>query len=870
MLIKRAHTFSLVIIFLIISCSFVFASDVVRIAGEFYMGEGHQVDALDKKLKSLDNFKSIPVVELPDNSLKTQRSTLSEDTTGPPQIGFAKNVESLSTPQHFKHYLNWHELQNGGFTAKVIINSPGARALRVGMIINQLPKETEFRFFRIDKDYPAVALITGNQINKLLMLNQRVDADHPDSNTYWSPTVPGESIGIEIYLPSLVDPDTLDIAIPFLSHIFDAPYDSEQEFSTIQNYGDSSSCQNDISCYPNLGSIGTSVAKMVYTESGDSYECTGTLLTDTVPNTYRPYFITANHCISTQTVASTLETYWFFESAWCNGSTRNSNYSINYGGATLLWTKGNTTYILDSNQDVSFLELNNPPPAGVTYSGWDISIEPGPVTGIHHPAGDWKKISFGDQVGNYKCYDTVNDSYDCAPSSNGSFLSVLWSDGGTEGGSSGSGLFNVNNQLVGVLLGGVGDCAGSESDYSKFGAAYSAGNLSRWLDPDPCTYSISSFSTSFSSFRETRTVSITASSSNCSWITSEDLSWLYISPTSGTGSGTVTITATQNFREARTGSITIAGETYTISQEARSYTKATLTNPAPGSALTGSSVLFQWDSVGANEYFLYVGTTPGDNDLFNSSTGTSTSITVTGLPADGSQLYVTLWTRFVDWESNAYTYTAYQTPCTYSISPSSGSFTSNGGSASVSVRASSSSCSWTTSENLSWVSLSPTNGTGSRDVTVSVTANTGSARSGSVTIAGKTYTISQDKTPEQTAVILSSTSTNHIITTGSDDQIYGTATSNQITLESGAQAELINFPGQNSIQIQSSSDLFTVSRSGTVVTFEGSDGTILKIPATTDPQSISFNGEESRVLQIDNGRVMLDDQEINLTPVVIN
>ena len=59
---------------------------------------------------------------------------------------------------------------------------------------------------------------------------------------------------------------------------------------------------------------------------------------------------------------------------------------------------------------------------------------------------------------------------------------------------------------------------------------------------------------------------------------------------------------------------------------------------------------------------------------------------------------------------------------------------------------SSSTCAWTTSESLSWVSLSPTSGTGSQTVTITATANTGSARNGSVTIAGKTYTISQSAT----------------------------------------------------------------------------------------------------------------------------
>ncbi|HKK67660.1 MAG TPA: SUMF1/EgtB/PvdO family nonheme iron enzyme, partial [Bacteroidales bacterium] len=114
--------------------------------------------------------------------------------------------------------------------------------------------------------------------------------------------------------------------------------------------------------------------------------------------------------------------------------------------------------------------------------------------------------------------------------------------------------------------------------------------------------------------------------------------------------------------------------------------------------------------------------------------------------------------------------------------------------------------------------------------------------------------------------VLTSTLLKHTIASGNDEQVYGTSTSNQIILESGARAELFHFPGQNRIQIQSRSDLFIVYRSGTVVTFQGSDGSILKIPATKDPQTVSFNGEASRVLQIHNNRVMIDDQEITAKP----
>jgi uncharacterized protein (TIGR02145 family) len=131
-----------------------------------------------------------------------------------------------------------------------------------------------------------------------------------------------------------------------------------------------------------------------------------------------------------------------------------------------------------------------------------------------------------------------------------------------------------------------------------------------------------------------------------------------------------------------------------------------------------------------------------------------------------------------------------------------------------------------------------------------------------------TITVSNEINPE--IVMLTKTSLDTSIESGQNVIVYGTNAANYVRIESGAKAEMINFPGQNSIQFQSSSDLFTVSRSGTMVTFQGSDETILKIPATTDVQTISFNGEGSRVLQIHNGRVMLDDQEITSTAAAID
>ena len=50
------------------------------------------------------------------------------------------------------------------------------------------------------------------------------------------------------------------------------------------------------------------------------YLCSGALVSDTDGSTTIPYLLTANHCISTQSAASTLEVFWDYKTASCNGS----------------------------------------------------------------------------------------------------------------------------------------------------------------------------------------------------------------------------------------------------------------------------------------------------------------------------------------------------------------------------------------------------------------------------------------------------------------------------------------------------------------------------------------------------------------------
>jgi hypothetical protein len=92
-------------------------------------------------------------------------------------------------------------------------------------------------------------------------------------------------------------------------------------------------------------------------------------------------------------------------------------------------------------------------------------------------------------------------------------------------------------------------------------------------------------------------------------------------------------------------------------------TPTAMTSPTPGSVLPGASVTFNWTLVtGATNAGLWVGTTAGSNDIYLGSptAGPITTSTVSGLPVNGSTVYVRLWAQVSgNWQYIDYTYTAF-------------------------------------------------------------------------------------------------------------------------------------------------------------------------------------------------------------------
>ena len=85
-------------------------------------------------------------------------------------------------------------------------------------------------------------------------------------------------------------------------------------------------------------------------------------------------------------------------------------------------------------------------------------------------------------------------------------------------------------------------------------------------------------------------------------------------------------------------------------------------------------------------------------------------------------------------------------PCTFAVSPSTLSppaAATNG----VATVTTTTGCAWTATSNRNWITLGATGGTGSGSVSYSVAANTGSARSGTLTIAGQPFPVNQAAAP---------------------------------------------------------------------------------------------------------------------------
>ncbi|TDR42588.1 arginyl peptidase [Tahibacter aquaticus] len=391
--------------------------------------------------------------------LLAERRRLQDRRGEPLEVAYGRetNAQAIDLTK-----LQWETLADGSRGTQLSLSSAGAAAIRAALDFS--PPAGQRRV----NDLSALTLRFRGGDGQTFEIN---GADLSSSELNWSPIVQGDTLSVELVVAAGEELSRYGLRLPQLSHFDVNPASTDNTIGRA--VGDSDYCERDIVCRtsPPSGfrSTANSVARMVFTKSGSSYLCTGTLLNNS-NSPKKHMFWTANHCIGTQTVANTLQTYWFYEVTTCNGSTVSSSARTLTGGAFLRHN--------NSARDTALLELKTAPPAGAIYSGWSssaIAATSTAIEGIHHPAGDVKKYSLGTVT-------QLSGSID----GKGPFYRVRWTTGVTEGGSSGSGLFTVSGgsyQLRGGLYGGTSYCsAPSDPDYySRFADVYSS--FSSYLSP---------------------------------------------------------------------------------------------------------------------------------------------------------------------------------------------------------------------------------------------------------------------------------------------------------------------------------------------------------------------------------------------------
>lgn len=399
---------------------------------------------------------------------KAAASNLS-DRAKPLQIGYPRDIPAAARSLPLASLL-WQTLPDNSRVIRVEILAADAAAFRVAYRIDGPAAGLQVRFAGAGRD--------------------EVYASDAASGTglMWSPVLEGDTGTLELRLMAGIDAAQFAVTLETLSHLIASPSNMGQK--DIRQIGDSGSCNIDIACVSNpstaLLNAAKATAKMVFTTSAGSYLCTGTLLNST---SGADFFYSAAHCISAQSAASTLNTYWFFDAVSCD-SKAIPPYQLVTGGATLLVT--------DPTLDVTLLQLRQAPPSGAIRTAWNATVisTNTNLIGLHHPSGDLKKFSQGTMQG-YAMGPAAYGS-DARPQfGKDSFITVRWTNGTTEGGSSGSGVFTFNSagyyELRGGLEGGGASCATPTGidRYSRMDLLYT--KLAPYLQPSaviPATTSV--------------------------------------------------------------------------------------------------------------------------------------------------------------------------------------------------------------------------------------------------------------------------------------------------------------------------------------------------------------------------------------------
>jgi PKD repeat protein len=308
--------------------------------------------------------------------------------------------------------------------------------------------------------------------------------NNPSGGYFATEMIHGDALIIEYDAPGEVSSEPV-VEIYQVHYVYREP---EKLFR-----GQSGPCEVNVNCSEgnNWQNEKRSVAKILLKAGSGSYLCTGALVNNARQDS-TPYFLTARHCGSSASLSDYDQWIFFFnyESPGCEDPASDPPSNSIVGSELISQAPEGT----EDGSDFKLLELNQKLPLNYNpyFAGWNRNGQAsGSGVGIHHPKGDIKKIS---------TYTTalVSTAYSSGtPDPGGMYWKLVWAEtsnghGVTEGGSSGSPIFNSNGKIVGSLTGGGASCSELTSPdfYGKFSYAWESNGsttdaqLKPFLDPD--------------------------------------------------------------------------------------------------------------------------------------------------------------------------------------------------------------------------------------------------------------------------------------------------------------------------------------------------------------------------------------------------
>ncbi|HSR14083.1 MAG TPA: BACON domain-containing carbohydrate-binding protein, partial [Thermodesulfobacteriota bacterium] len=259
-----------------------------------------------------------------------------------------------------------------------------------------------------------------------------------------------------------------------------------------------------------------------------------------------------------------------------------------------------------------------------------------------------------------------------------------------------------------------------------------------------CSFNISPLSAAFQTSGGPGYIDV-SSSQGCSWTALSGADWIILTTgAAGSGSGRVTYTVAANSGASRQGTISVAGQTFSVTQSGTAvctYTLSSSSSSVPASGALGSILLTTqagcgWTAVSNAPWITLTSGTKGSGSTSvaysvspNSGSARNGSVTIAGQTFTVTQA-----------DANAGV-------CSYDVFLSDSFFSASGGQGRGSINTASG-CRWTAASNADWIQIiSDPSGSGFGRFSFVIAPNDGGRRAGTLTIGEQTYTVMQEGAP---------------------------------------------------------------------------------------------------------------------------